>query len=119
VAKKPSNEPSTQVQWTGTPRVAKLMALAIRLDQLIRADPAINQAQLAGLGHVSRARLTQIMNLLNLAPSIQEDILHLTTPAIGRDMITERHLRALVATCDWRMQKSAWFRLTQRNQIAG
>ena len=50
------------------PRVAKLMALAIRFDQLIRDGHVADQAELARLGHVTRARLTQIMNLLNLPP---------------------------------------------------
>jgi len=44
-----------------------LLALAIRLDQLIRDGVVADQAELARLGHVSRARLTQIMNLLYLA----------------------------------------------------
>ena len=47
------------------PRVSRLMALAIRFDQLIRDGVVTDQAELARLGHVTRARLTQIMNLLN------------------------------------------------------
>lgn len=54
------------------PRVSRLMALAIRLDRLIRDGVVTDQAELARLGHVTRARLTQIMNLLCLAPDIQE-----------------------------------------------
>lgn len=50
------------------PRISRLMALAIRFDQLIRDGVVEDQAQLARLGHVSRARLTQITNLLALAP---------------------------------------------------
>lgn len=57
------------------PRMAKLMALAIRFDQLLQNYEVASQAELARLGHVMRARLTQIMNLLNLAPDIQEKIL--------------------------------------------
>ncbi len=44
------------------------MALAIRFDGLMRQGVVKDQAELARLGHVSRARLTQIMNLLCLAP---------------------------------------------------
>ena len=43
------------------PRVSRLMALAIRLDQLIRDGVVADQAELAKLGHVTRARLTQIL----------------------------------------------------------
>ena len=35
---------------------------------------AVKIADLARLGHVTRARITQIMNLLMLAPDIQEAI---------------------------------------------
>ncbi|TWT61722.1 hypothetical protein [Rubinisphaera italica] len=59
------------------PRVTKLMALAIRFDRLIRDGHVNDYAELARLGQVSRARMTQIMNLLNLAPEIQETILFL------------------------------------------
>ena len=47
-----------------TPRVAKLMALAIRFDQLIQSGEVANRSELARLGHVSQPRVTQIMNLL-------------------------------------------------------
>jgi hypothetical protein len=54
------------------PRIARLMALAIRMENLIRVGGIIDYSQLAQLGHVSRARITQIMNLLLLAPDIPE-----------------------------------------------
>jgi len=46
------------------PRVTKLMALAIRFDGLIRDGEVADYAEIARLGHVTRARVTQIMNLL-------------------------------------------------------
>ena len=45
------------------PRVAKLMALAIRFEAMLASGEVSDQAELARLGHVTRARLTQIMNL--------------------------------------------------------
>jgi hypothetical protein len=59
------------------PRVSKLMALAIRCEELVRRGEVADYADLGRLGHVTRARMTQIMNLLNLAPDIQEEILFL------------------------------------------
>jgi hypothetical protein len=91
-----------------TPRISRLMALAISFDQSIREGAVADQAELACLGHVSRARLTQIMNLLNLAPEIQEDILSMTFAVRGRDPISERHVRPIAATPSWKQQKSAW-----------
>lgn len=37
----------------------------------------MSMAELARLGRVSRARITQIMDLLMLAPEIQEEVLYL------------------------------------------
>jgi hypothetical protein len=52
-----------------------MMALAIRLDHFINSGHFTDQAELARVGHVSRARLTQIMGLNLLAPNIQEEAL--------------------------------------------
>jgi hypothetical protein len=90
------------------PRVAKLMALAIRFDGLIRDGVVADHADLARLGHVTRARLTQIMNLLNLAPDIQETVLFLPATERGRDAVTERDLRPVVAEADWGKQSQTW-----------
>src|SRR5713226_8035601 len=62
---------------TRVPRIARLMALALKFEQLIRQGVVTDYAVLATLGRVSRARVTQIMNLLNLAPDVQEQILFL------------------------------------------
>lgn len=62
------------------------------------------------LGHVTRARLTQIMNLLCLAPDIQEEILFLPATERGRDAITEKQLRPIAALADWRKQRQLWSR---------
>jgi len=96
------------------PRVSRLMALAIRLDQLIRDGVVTDQAELARLGHVTRARLTQIMNLLCLAPDLQEQILFLPATERGRDAITEKQLRPIAGTPSWKKQRRIW----QRSQIA-
>jgi len=93
------------------PRVAKLMALAIRFDGLIRDRVVKDQAELAKLGHVTRARLTQIMAFLNLAPDIQEAILTLGTTESGRDSVTERDLRPIAAELDWGKQREIWARV--------
>ena len=66
------------------PRVAKLMALAIRFEQLVADGVVGDYAELSRLGHVTRARMTQIMNLLHLAPDIQEAILFLPRVESGR-----------------------------------
>ena len=93
------------------PRVSRLMALAIHFDGLLRSGRVESYADLARLGRVTRARVTQIMNLLHLAPDIQEAILFLPRVTHGRDPITERHLRPIVVNLDWRTQRGMWGRL--------
>jgi hypothetical protein len=87
------------------PRVAKLMALAIRFEGLIRDGVVKDQAELARLGHVTRARLSQIMGLLSLAPDIQEAILWLPAVQSGRQAVTERDLRPIAGELDWGRQR--------------
>lgn len=90
------------------PRVARLMALAIRFDSLVREGAVSTQAELAAVGHVTRARVTQIMNLLHLAPDLQEAVLHLPPVRTGRDPVTEHELRKVVAKVEWSDQRLAW-----------
>jgi hypothetical protein len=84
-------------------RIACLLALAHRFDQLVRSGAVRDYAELARLGHVTRARVTQIMNLLNLAPDIQEDILWL--PPRSECRITEREMRRIVGEVRWDRQR--------------
>ena len=90
------------------PRVSRLMALAIRFDKLLDEGVVTDQAELARLGYVTRARLTQIMNLLHLAPDIQEALLFLPRVERGREPIRERQLRPIAAVLDWRKQRRMW-----------
>jgi hypothetical protein len=83
------------------PRIARLMALAIRFDRLLRGEEFRDYAELARLGRVTRARMTQIMKLLDLAPDIQELILFL--PNVKG--LNERNLRPIVGRIDWKEQR--------------
>ena len=90
------------------PRVARLLALALRCEQLLAAGVIANYAALAELGHVSRARVTQIQNLVWLAPDIQEALLFLPRTERGRDPIPLRQLQPLARVLDWREQRQLW-----------
>ncbi|NIA15514.1 MAG: hypothetical protein GWP08_15735 [Nitrospiraceae bacterium] len=104
--------PTPEPEPTGRiPRVSKLMALAIRFDQLLRDGQVADQSELARLAHITQPRMTQIMNLLHLAPDIQEEILHLPPVDKGRDPITERMIRPIAAAPDWRKQRKLWQQL--------
>lgn len=90
------------------PRVSRLMALAIKVDGLIASGAIADQAEAARLGHVTRARMTQIMNLLLLAPDIQEAVLNLPVVERGREPIAETHLRSVVQEVCWEAQRQIW-----------
>ena len=111
---KPGPAPVADTPDGRVPRISRLMALAIKFERLI-AEKAINdQAELAELGYVTRARVTQIMNLLHLAPDIQEAILHLPRVTVGKDPITERDLRPITAIYHWQEQRRLWQKLLRQ-----
>src|SRR5437879_1910650 len=60
------------------PRISRLVALAHKLDGLVRSGAVKDHAELARLGHISPARVSQIMILSQLAPAIQEYLLFLS-----------------------------------------
>ena len=90
------------------PRITKMMALAIRFDYLIKSGQVTDQAELARVGHVSRARLTQIMNLLYLAPDIQEEILFLSPVTMRNQQTREVELRKIACLPSWGLQRKKW-----------
>lgn len=104
----PPEPPPDEVPRGNIPRISRLMALAIKFDGLIQSGHITDQSELARLGHISRARATHVMNLLNLAPDIQEEILFLPRTTQGRDPITERTIRPICGVLDWSKQREMW-----------
>jgi hypothetical protein len=90
------------------PRVARLLALAHRFEGLIRAGAVADYAEIARLGYVTRARITQVMNLLLLAPAIQEQVLFLPLTQHGRDPVYMEDLLKIALVPDWRKQRRLW-----------
>jgi len=110
---RPGQAPPPPAQVGRVPRVARLMALAHRFEGLLRAGQLANGAELARLGQVTRARISQIMNLLYLAPDIQEELLFLPPTVRGRDPIILRDLQPIAATPYWAEQRRRWSALRQ------
>ena len=90
------------------PRVARLLALAHRIDRLVEDGAIADYAEAAKRLGLTRARVTQIANLLLLAPKIQEAVLDMPLVTDGRDPITERQLRPVAAEPDWNRQLTMW-----------
>jgi len=78
------------------------------MDQLVRTGEVTSLAELAALGHVTRARMSQITCLLCLAPDIQEEVLFLPRPPQRRDPTQLRDLLPIAVVPDWRKQQVQW-----------
>ena len=87
------------------PRITRLLALAIKFQELVDRGEVRDYADLARLGFVTRARLTQIMNLLLLAPDIQESLLCENSDV--RTAYSERDLRSVIKKILWEEQRTA------------
>ena len=99
---------------TALPRITRLMALAIKLEALFGECRNVSVRELACVGCVSRTRMTQILNLLHLAPDIQERLLWLPRLAHGREVISEKTLRRLTGEYYWERQREQFKRLLSR-----
>jgi hypothetical protein len=101
--------PPTQVVPEGrVPRISKLVALALRFDELIRTGRCPTLAELAELTMVTQPRITQVMNLLHLAPDILEELLFLPRVLAGRDPIHEKMLRRVCTEVSFGRQRRLW-----------
>jgi DNA invertase Pin-like site-specific DNA recombinase len=94
---------------TRPPRLARLLALAHKLDGVVRTGKVKDYAELARLAHISSARIGQIVVLGLLAPAIQEHILFL--PAEQAGLIGERELRQIAREPRWDLQRARFDQL--------
>lgn len=88
-----------------TPRVVELLRKAIEWQALLESGRVRNQAEIARREGITRARVTQVMGLLRLAPEIQQYILSMPDAA-RRPAITERALPPIVQMEDATDQKA-------------
>jgi hypothetical protein len=102
----PSDESKSALERI--PRISRYMALAIHFEDLIRQGVVTDYADLARLGHVTRARVTQIMNLRLLAPEIQEELLLGEKNCDDRTPIQLKSLQFIATVFSWRTQRKLW-----------
>jgi hypothetical protein len=98
------------------PRIARLMALALHIEALVQSGTVPSYAQASRLGQVSRARVSQILSLLHLAPDLQEQLLFLERPAHGREPWPLRHVLTIAADLDWSQQRRRWRKLQRTSR---
>jgi hypothetical protein len=90
------------------PRITRYMALAIYYEDLIRQGHVHDYAEIATLGHVTRARVTQIMNLRLLSPCIQERLLTLNRIIRGKAGPSLHECQDVALEPDWNLQSEIW-----------
>jgi len=93
-----------------TPQVVELLRKAIEWRRQLDAGEIHTQADIARREGITRARVTQIMGMLNLAPGIRGDILS-TPNTIPQSTVTERVLRPIAAITDHHDQVREFFKL--------
>jgi len=96
------------------PRLARILALAHKVDADVRSGEIRSYREAALLGRISCARLSQILLLVNLAPDIQEYILF-ASPGQAR-ALSEDDLRQVARERDWRRQR-AMFAKFRKNEV--
>jgi hypothetical protein len=94
--------------------ITKLMALAIRLEHLLATGQVKDQAEIARVAGITRARVTQIINLTNLAPDIQQAILELEPTTNPVPHFREREVRDIAIEANWEKQRLLWKRHVKR-----
>src|SRR6266850_3738223 len=100
----PGTEQPSALPPGRVPRLARFLALALRLDAQLRQGVLKDNSEVARLGHVTRARVSQILSLVNLAPDIQEAILFLPRTRRGRDSVILSDVLPIAAEVEWKKQ---------------
>ncbi len=91
----------------GPARVALLLALAHSIRRAIEAGELKDQAEAAHRFGVTRARVTQLLDLALLAPTVQEAVLR-ARMVDGAEPLSERTLRCICRYESWSEQREAW-----------
>lgn len=93
----PVEKPPTSI------RLSRLMALAIRFEDLIKSGEVENYSELAARYGVERGRISQIMHLRLLAPDIQEKLLSLDE---SEENLYLKHMLPICRIAYWEAQRT-------------
>jgi hypothetical protein len=94
-----------------------LYGKAAEYQNMLSMGVAKNKAEIARIEGVSRARVTQILNLINLAPEIK-NYLNFTADQNDLKTLTERRLRKISKIKNHRLQIENFQELLQKKNIA-
>ena len=101
------------------PRIARLMALAIHYQEMLRTGEANDMIELSRRAKVSQPPMSQIMALNLLAPDIQTALLDLPPQSKGKPFLHEKRIRPIAAMLEWTEQRVAWQQiLVAKNSVS-
>jgi hypothetical protein len=95
------------------PRITQVLSLAIEIEDILRRGDAKDYADVARLSGLCRERISQVVRLNSLAPSIQVEVLYLPPAPTVRYPISETALRKIASLLCWNIQREEWARLKQ------
>jgi ParB-like chromosome segregation protein Spo0J len=98
-------------------KVAQQLALAHHLQAAIDRGAIADRADVARKLGLTRARVTQLLDLLLLAPDLQGAVLALEA-VDGAEPMAERTLRAVAHAGTWVEQRAAWAALRSPAQTS-
>ncbi len=102
------NAPAPKPESVRRPaKVARMLALAHHLQSAIDRGLVADRAAVARKLGLTRARVTQLLDLLLLAPDLQVAVLALEA-VDGAEPLAERTLRAAAHAGNWVEQRRAW-----------
>ena len=77
----------------------------------LNASEVKDQAEIARTAEVTRARVTQILNLTNLAPHLQQTLLELEPTTDAKSSPREKDVRQIAIEPNWIKRRKAWKRM--------
>lgn len=103
--KEPQKAPQKhRINWYGK---------AVEYQKMLSMGVAKNKAEIARIEGISRARVTQILNLINLAPEIR-NYLKFTADQNDLNTLTERQLRKIAKIKNHQLQIEKFQKLLQK-----
>ena len=88
------------------PRLRQYMVLAYQIQETLDRDSTTTAKQIAAWLNMTPPRISQILNLLFLSPSIQKEILLSNDEKIRA--LTEHKILAITKEIDWEKQQTLW-----------
>ncbi len=88
------------------PRLRQYLVLAYQIQETLDHDNTMNAKQISEWLHMTPPRVSQILNLLFLCPTIQKEILLSNDKKICS--LTEHKILAVTKEIDWEKQQTIW-----------